>query len=109
MKMKWKIFAGILLWIALVGIFQYTRVCWLKESPNWNESSPDDSIRSYVLSFAMVLSCPGLLVSAYLPLLHGLPLDSDGFSIFAEIFNDIFYALLIALMIWKFRPKPKKL
>jgi hypothetical protein len=107
--MKWKIFAGVLTWIALVGIIHYTRICWLKESPNWNESSPGDSIRSYVFSFAMILSYPGLLVSTCLPLLRRLPMDLNGFNVFAEIFDDIFYALLIALIIWKFPPKPKKL
>jgi len=111
MKIKWKIFTGILIWIALVGIVHYTRISFNKESPSWNEGVHHDSIytsaRSYVLSFALVLSCPGQLVSSNVELIRGTPFPED-ISLFEEICNDVFYALLIVLIVWKFPPKPKR-
>jgi hypothetical protein len=108
MKMKWKIFSGALLWIGLVGIIHYTRICFNKESSNWSESSSDNSIRSYVLSFVFILSYPGQLISSNVELFLGKPF-AENFSLFEEICSDIFWALLIMLIIWKFPPKPKKL
>jgi hypothetical protein len=112
MKMKWKIFVGILAWIALVGLIHYTNVRFEKASSNWNEGIHHDSIyvgsRDFVLSLVLCLNYPGDLISAYWPIRHGVPWFEEIDSV-AAICNDILYAFLIALLIWKFSSKPKKL
>ena len=111
MKIKRKIFLGILIWIALVGIIHYTRISFNKESPSWNEGIHHDSIytsaRNYVLSFALILSSPGEIVSSNVELIRGMPFNEDS-NLLGEICNDVFYAILIVLIVLKFPQKPKE-
>jgi len=109
MKMKWKIFVGVLIWIALAGLIHYTSISYQKESPDWNENSPPHQITLHeaICLLGFSLSYPGFLISCFWPIRHGVPMFVEIIPV-AEICNDILYALVIAMVIWKFRLKSKK-
>jgi hypothetical protein len=85
------------------------RVRFNIESQYWNDNPPDnfwENFRDEVFSFGLMLTIPGQLVSENVELIRG-PFAED-FSLFEEVVSDIFYALLIALIVWKFPFKSKK-